>query len=155
MFLRVMVLFYGGWLLAFQATAILYFKRFYQKWSVMEHDPKQIMWALQCPWGALGCKFIAAKSMSYVFGMWWSCTYAYSSISRVPIAKETGWSMVFWWVGRLTCIYLSCKVEEFHVSADELGKGIQQDPQVVLKNELTVLQVNDSISAITHFCSVL
>jgi cyclin H len=40
----------------------------------------------------------------------------------------------------LTCIYLSCKVEEFHVSADELGKGIQQDPQVVLKNELTVLQ---------------
>ncbi|KAH8961129.1 hypothetical protein BDL97_05G034500 [Sphagnum fallax] len=66
-----------------QATAILYFKRFYQKWSVMEHDPKHIM---------------------------------------------------------LTCIYLSCKVEEFHVSADELGKGIQQDPQVVLKNELTVLQ---------------
>jgi cyclin H len=48
--------------------------------------------------------------------------------------------MVLWWVGRLTCIYLSCKVEEFHVSADELGKGIQQDPQVVLKNELTVLQ---------------
>jgi cyclin H len=40
----------------------------------------------------------------------------------------------------LTCIYLSCKVEEFHVSAEELGKGIQQDPQVVLKNELTVLQ---------------
>ncbi|KAH9571625.1 hypothetical protein CY35_02G103900 [Sphagnum magellanicum] len=66
-----------------QATAILYFKRFYQKWSVMEHDPKHIM---------------------------------------------------------LTCIYLSCKVEEFHVSAEELGKGIQQDPQVVLKNELTVLQ---------------
>ncbi len=80
---------------------------------------------------------------------------AYNSISRVPIAKETGWSMVLWWVGRLTCIYLSCKVEEFHVSADELGKGIQQDPQVVLKNELTVLQVNDSISAIIYFCSVL
>ncbi|CAM6103517.1 unnamed protein product [Calypogeia fissa] len=40
----------------------------------------------------------------------------------------------------LTCIYLSCKVEEFHVSAEELGKGIQQDPQVLLKNEMTVLQ---------------
>ncbi|KAL3687588.1 hypothetical protein R1sor_013897 [Riccia sorocarpa] len=66
-----------------QATAILYFKRFYLNWSVMEHDPKHIM---------------------------------------------------------LTCIYISCKVEEFHVSAEELGKGIQQDPQVVLKNELTVLQ---------------
>ncbi|KAG6545329.1 hypothetical protein Mapa_013178 [Marchantia paleacea] len=66
-----------------QATAILYFKRFYLNWSVMEHDPKHIM---------------------------------------------------------LTCIYLSCKVEEFHVSAEELGKGIQQDPQVVLKNEMTVLQ---------------
>ncbi|KAJ7529386.1 hypothetical protein O6H91_15G047200 [Diphasiastrum complanatum] len=66
-----------------QATAVLFFKRFYLQWSVMEHDPKHIM---------------------------------------------------------LTCIYLSCKVEEFHVSAEELGKGIQQDPQVVLKNELTVLQ---------------
>jgi hypothetical protein len=33
--------------------------------------------------------------------------------------------------GKLTCIYLSCKVEEFHVFAlEELGKGIQQDPQV-------------------------
>ncbi len=39
---------------------------------------------------------------------------------------------------KLTCIYLSCKVEEFHVSTQELGKGIQQDPQVVLKNELTI-----------------
>ncbi|KAG0574966.1 hypothetical protein KC19_VG306500 [Ceratodon purpureus] len=66
-----------------QATAIMYFKRFYQQWSVMEHDPKNIM---------------------------------------------------------LTCIYLACKVEESHVSAEELGKGIQQDPQVVLKNEMIVLQ---------------
>lgn len=44
-------------------------------------------------------------------------------------------------IGRLTCIYLACKVEESHVSAEELGKGIQQDPQVVLKNEMIVLQV--------------
>ena len=42
---------------------------------------------------------------------------------------------------RLTCIYISCKVEEFHVSAEEFGKGIQQDPQAVLKNELCLLQV--------------
>ncbi|KAF3794792.1 Cyclin-H1-1 [Nymphaea thermarum] len=55
-----------------QATAIIYFKRFYLQWSVMEHDPKHIM---------------------------------------------------------LTCVYASCKVEEFHVSAEELGKGIQQDHQ--------------------------
>jgi hypothetical protein len=55
--------------------------------------------------------------------------------------------------GRLTCIYLSCKVEEFHVSAEELGKGIQQDPQVVLKNELTVLQASVSMCAIVSFCS--
>ncbi len=54
--------------------------------------------------------------------------------------------------GRLTCIYLSCKVEEFHVSAEELGKGIQQDPQVVLKNELTVLQASVSVFAIVSFC---
>ncbi|BBM99083.1 cyclin H [Marchantia polymorpha subsp. ruderalis] len=66
-----------------QSTAILYFKRFYLKSSVMEHHPKHIM---------------------------------------------------------LTCIYLSCKVEEFHFSAEELGKGSKQDPQVVLKNEMTVLQ---------------
>ncbi len=26
--------------------------------------------------------------------------------------------------GRLTCIYMSCKIEEFHVFAKELGKGI-------------------------------
>ncbi|CAN6470062.1 unnamed protein product [Victoria cruziana] len=66
-----------------QATAIIYFKRFYLQWSVMEHDPKHIM---------------------------------------------------------LTCIYVSCKVEEFHVSAEELGKGIQQDHQIILNNEMIVLQ---------------
>lgn len=42
---------------------------------------------------------------------------------------------------RLTCIYASCKVEENHVSAEELGKGIQQDHQVILNNEMVVLQV--------------
>ncbi|XP_077244011.1 cyclin H;1 isoform X2 [Tasmannia lanceolata] len=66
-----------------QATAIIYFKRFYLQWSVMEHHPKHIM---------------------------------------------------------LTCIYASCKVEENHVSAEELGKGIQQDHQVILNNEMIVLQ---------------
>ncbi|KAG9450096.1 hypothetical protein H6P81_010061 [Aristolochia fimbriata] len=66
-----------------QGTAIIYFKRFYLQWSVMEHHPKHIM---------------------------------------------------------LTCIYASCKVEENHVSAEELGKGIQQDHQVILNNEMIVFQ---------------
>lgn len=66
-----------------QGTAIIYFKRFYLQWSVMEHHPKHIM---------------------------------------------------------LTCIYASCKVEENHVSAEELGKGIQQDHQMILNNEMVVLQ---------------
>ncbi|KAH7666921.1 cyclin H protein [Dioscorea alata] len=66
-----------------QATAIIYFKRFYLQWSVMEHHPKHIM---------------------------------------------------------LTCIYSSCKVEENHVSAEELGKGIQQDHKMILNNEMLVLQ---------------
>ncbi|WOK93048.1 hypothetical protein Cni_G01741 [Canna indica] len=66
-----------------QATAIIYFKRFYLQWSVMEHHPKHIM---------------------------------------------------------LTCIYASCKVEENHVSAEELGKGIQQDHQIILNNEMVVYQ---------------
>lgn len=42
---------------------------------------------------------------------------------------------------RLTCIYSSCKVEENHVSAEELGKGIQQDHQIILNNEMIVLKV--------------
>nr|XP_010918004.1 cyclin-H1-1 isoform X2 [Elaeis guineensis] len=66
-----------------QATAIMYFKRFYLQWSVMEHHPKHIM---------------------------------------------------------LTCVYASCKVEENHVSAEELGKGIQQDHQMILNNEMIVYQ---------------
>ncbi|KAG8062509.1 hypothetical protein GUJ93_ZPchr0003g18129 [Zizania palustris] len=69
-----------------QATAIIYFKRFYLQWSVMEHHPKHIM---------------------------------------------------------LTCVYSSCKVEENHVSAEELGKGIQQDHQIILNNEMIVLKSLD------------
>jgi cyclin H len=30
--------------------------------------------------------------------------------------------------GKLTCIYLLCKVEESHVFVEELGKAIQQNP---------------------------
>lgn len=41
---------------------------------------------------------------------------------------------------RLTCIYAACKAEENHVSAEELGKGIEQDHQVILNNEMLVLQ---------------
>uniref|UniRef100_A0A453HBG6 Cyclin-like domain-containing protein n=1 Tax=Aegilops tauschii subsp. strangulata TaxID=200361 RepID=A0A453HBG6_AEGTS len=41
----------------------------------------------------------------------------------------------------LTCVYASCKVEENHVSAEELGKGIQQDHQIILNNEMIVLKV--------------
>ncbi|KAJ0905786.1 putative cyclin [Helianthus annuus] len=71
-----------------QGTALIYFKRFYLQWSVMEHHPKDIM---------------------------------------------------------LTCIYTACKAEENHVSAEELGKGIDQDHQVILNNEMIVLQArNDS-----------
>ncbi|CAD6214443.1 unnamed protein product [Miscanthus lutarioriparius] len=69
-----------------QATAIIYFKRFYLQWSVMEHHPKHIM---------------------------------------------------------LTCVYASCKVEENHVSAEELGKGIQQDHQIILNNEMILLKTLD------------
>ena len=49
--------------------------------------------------------------------------------------------MDFFYLCRLTCIYSSCKVEENHVSAEELGKGIQQDHQIILNNEMIVLQV--------------
>jgi len=41
----------------------------------------------------------------------------------------------------LTCVYTSCKVEENHVSAEELGKGIQQDHQIILDNEMILLKV--------------
>lgn len=66
-----------------QATALIYFKRFYLQWSVMQHHPKNIM---------------------------------------------------------LTCIYAACKIEENHVSAEELGKGISQDHQMILNNEMIVYQ---------------
>lgn len=66
-----------------QATALIYFKRFYLQWSVMEHHPKNIM---------------------------------------------------------LTCIYAACKAEENHVSAEELGKGIEQNHHMILDNEMLVLQ---------------
>ncbi|KAL5146068.1 Cyclin-H1-1 [Glycine soja] len=52
-----------------QATALIYFKRFYLQWSVMEHQPKHIM---------------------------------------------------------LTCIYAACKIEENHVSAEELETLVLQ-----------------------------
>ncbi|KAL5566061.1 hypothetical protein UlMin_029225 [Ulmus minor] len=66
-----------------QATALIYFKRFYLQWSIMQHHPKNIM---------------------------------------------------------LTCIYAACKIEENHVSAEELGKGISQDHQMILNNEMIVYQ---------------
>ncbi|XP_038713304.1 cyclin-H1-1 isoform X3 [Tripterygium wilfordii] len=66
-----------------QATALIYFKRFYLQWSVMEHDPKHVM---------------------------------------------------------LSCVYAACKVEENHVSAEELGKGISQDHQMILNYEMVVFQ---------------
>ncbi|KAE9619662.1 putative cyclin [Lupinus albus] len=66
-----------------QATALIYFKRFFLQWSVMEHQPKNIM---------------------------------------------------------LTCIYAACKIEENHVSAEELGKGIQQDHHMILNNEMIIYQ---------------
>ncbi|XP_034226892.1 cyclin-H1-1-like [Prunus dulcis] len=66
-----------------QATALIYFKRFYLQWSVMQNHPKNIM---------------------------------------------------------LTCIYAACKIEENHVSAEELGKGISQDHQMILNNEMIVYQ---------------
>lgn len=69
-----------------QATALIFFKRFYLQWSVMEHHPKNIM---------------------------------------------------------LTCIYAACKIEENHVSAEELGKGISQDHHIILNYEMMVYQSLD------------
>ncbi|CAA7024708.1 unnamed protein product [Microthlaspi erraticum] len=40
----------------------------------------------------------------------------------------------------LTCVYASCKIEENHVSAEEIGKGIKQDHHIILKYEMAVLQ---------------
>lgn len=41
---------------------------------------------------------------------------------------------------RLTCVYAACKIEENHVSAEELGKGISQDHQMILNYEMIVYQ---------------
>ncbi|KAK9699396.1 hypothetical protein RND81_08G170900 [Saponaria officinalis] len=40
----------------------------------------------------------------------------------------------------LTCVYLACKIEENHVSSEDLGKIIQLDHQLILDNEMLVLQ---------------
>jgi cyclin ccl1 len=40
----------------------------------------------------------------------------------------------------LTCVYAACKIEENHVSAEEIGKGINQDHRIILKYEMAVLQ---------------
>ncbi|CAN7125465.1 unnamed protein product, partial [Brassica rapa subsp. narinosa] len=40
----------------------------------------------------------------------------------------------------LTCVYASCKIEENHVSAEEIGKGIKQDHHVILKYEMASLE---------------
>lgn len=40
----------------------------------------------------------------------------------------------------LTCVYLAGKVEEHYIDAEELAKGLRQDPQVVLRRELAVLE---------------
>ncbi|XP_073226966.1 cyclin-H1-1-like isoform X1 [Cicer arietinum] len=66
-----------------QATALIFFKRFYLRWSVMEHQPNNLM---------------------------------------------------------LTCIYAACKIEENLVSAEELGKRVSQDHEIVLCNEMIVYQ---------------
>ncbi|KAK9215573.1 hypothetical protein WN944_007578 [Citrus x changshan-huyou] len=40
----------------------------------------------------------------------------------------------------LTCVYAACKIEENHVSAEELGKGISQDHQMILNYEMIALE---------------
>ncbi|EOA21052.1 hypothetical protein CARUB_v10001393mg [Capsella rubella] len=40
----------------------------------------------------------------------------------------------------LTCVYAACKIEENHVSAEEIGRGINQDHLIILKYEMAVLQ---------------
>lgn len=52
---------------------------------------------------------------------------------------------------RLTCIYTACKAEENHVSAEELGKGIEQSHQMILNNEMIVLQAWIKCTR-NHFC---
>lgn len=40
----------------------------------------------------------------------------------------------------LTSIYLACKAEESYISADDFCRAVQQDPAVVLQNEVALLQ---------------
>ena len=60
---------------------------------------------------------------------------------------------------RLTCIYAACKIEENHVSAEELGKGISQDHQMILNNVMIVyqawigLKLQNGLFLIFCFCS--
>ena len=42
-------------------------------------------------------------------------------------------------VTMLTSIYVACKVEENYVSAEEIGKGMQEDHNKVLAAELSIL----------------
>lgn len=110
-----------------QATALIYFKRFYLQWSVMEHDPKHIMYDF-----FLEISFIC-----------WSLQTFLLFIVFLLI-----WILLC----RLTCIYTACKIEENHVSAEELGKGISQDHQMILNYEMLVLQVYYGSSIFVNFC---
>ncbi|KAI5398534.1 Cyclin-H1-1, variant 2 [Lathyrus oleraceus] len=55
----------------------------------------------------------------------------------------------------LTCIYAACKIEENHVSAEELGKGISQDHQMILNNEMIVYQAWTGLEyqIVLEFCN--
>ncbi|KAF5454053.1 hypothetical protein F2P56_023748 [Juglans regia] len=54
---------------------------------------------------------------------------------------------------RLTCIYATCKMEENHVSAEELGKGISQDHQLILNNEKIVYHLQLYFFLVSYFSS--
>jgi len=67
------------------------------------------------------------------------------------------------WNVMLACIYISCKVENAYISAEELAKGVHQDPRTVEKTvlgcEMSVLQglkfdlvVHTPYSAFDGFC---
>ena len=44
------------------------------------------------------------------------------------------------YVSQVDVIYKACKAKENHVSAEELGEGIEQDHHVILNNEMVDLQ---------------
>nr|GEU60070.1 hypothetical protein [Tanacetum cinerariifolium] len=46
---------------------------------------------------------------------------------------------------RLTCIYTACKAEENHVSTEELGTGIEQDPHEIMSS-MRLLSRNTSLA---------